>query len=82
MKADPFRDWLNERRGERYGVETLAKALGCTPQTIYGWLGGRGVSLALAPHVIEHAQRRDSVSLTSRDLLPVPALSSRRGAKP
>ena len=72
MKEDRFRDWLNERRGERYGIETLAKALGCTHQTIYGWLAGRGVSLALAPHVIEHAKRRDSVKLTATDLLPLP----------
>ena len=69
-KADPFRDWIRERQGERYGVYNLAFALGCTHQTIYGWLGGRGVSLALSPHVIHHARVRDSVTLTTDDLLP------------
>ena len=69
-KADPFRDWLRERQGERYGIYNLANRLGVTHQTIYGWLSGRGVSLTLAPLVIRHAKARDSVTLTTDMLLP------------
>lgn len=67
-KPDPFRDWLRERQGERFGIHNLAFALGCTRQTIYRWLAGDGVSRAMAAEVISHAQARDSVRLALTDL--------------
>lgn len=75
---DPFRGWLRTTN-----LRDVAIRLALSTQAVAYWRAGESAPRPKHYRALKAMAAKEGVKLTTDDfLLPVPALSSRRGAKP